>query len=128
MKKGKGWAYTIARVLLGLIFFVFGYGYFFMKIPPVDASTPMGQMFLGFKASVYFLPFLKGVEGTMGLLLLTGRYVPVALLVLAPIIIQIVLFHSFLEPSGLPLALLNVALASFLAWNHWDKYRVLFED
>jgi len=124
MKKGKGFQVAViaARILLGLIFFVFGFGYFFMTIPPFDTTTPMGQFASGLKASGYFFPFLKGVEGTMGLLLILNRFTPVALLVLAPIIIQIVLFHSFLEPSGLPVAILNVVLAVFLAWANWDKY------
>jgi putative oxidoreductase len=124
MKESKGLRYTVlgARILLGLIFFVFGFGYFFMKIPPFDVTTPMGKFASGLMASGYFFPFLKGVEGTMGLLLILNRFTPVVLLVLAPIIINILLFHSFLEPSGLPVALLNVVLAVFLAWANWDKY------
>jgi putative oxidoreductase len=124
MEKSKGFKVTVmvARILLGLIFFVFGFGYFFMKMPPLDTTTAMGKFASGLLASGYFFPFLKGVEGTMGLLLILNRFMPVALLVLAPIIINILLFHSFLEPSGLPVALLNVVLAVFLAWANWDKY------
>jgi len=113
---------VVARILLGLIFLVFGSLYFFMKMPPIDTTTPMGQFSAGLLASGYFMPFLKGVETCMGLLFILNRFTPVALLVLAPIIIQIVLFHSFLEPSGLPLAILNLVLAVFLAWVNWDKY------
>jgi uncharacterized membrane protein YphA (DoxX/SURF4 family) len=129
MQQSKGLRYSVvgARILLGLIFFVFGSMYFFMKMPPVDITTPMGKFSQGLLASGYFMPFLKGTETLMGLLLLLNRFTPVALLVLAPIILNILLFHSFLEPSGLPIALLNVALALFLAWAHWDKYKGLFE-
>jgi putative oxidoreductase len=130
MKESKGLRYTVvgARILLGLIFFVFGFGYFFMKMPPMDTTTPMGKFASGLLATGYFFPFLKGVEGTMGLLLLLNRWTPVALLVLAPIIIQIVLFHAFMMPSGLPVAILNVVLAVFLAWANWDKYKGLFKS
>ncbi len=124
MKEGKAVrvAVAAARILLGLIFLVFGWGYFFMKIPPFDTTTPMGQFAAGLKASGYFFPFLKGLEGAMGLLLILNQFTPVVLLVLAPIIVNILLFHSFLEPSGLPIAILNVILAIFLAWANWDKY------
>ncbi|MGH7738700.1 MAG: DoxX family membrane protein [bacterium] len=130
MKQSKRLRYTVvgARVLLGLIFFVFGFGYFFMKIPPFDMTTPMGKFASGLMASGYFFPFLKGTEGVMGLLLLLNRWTPVALLILAPIILNILLFLSFLDPAGLPIALLNVVLAVFLAWANWDKYKGLFRE
>jgi uncharacterized membrane protein YphA (DoxX/SURF4 family) len=129
MKQSKGLRYSVtgARILLGLIFFVFGGMYFFMKMPVPDTTTAMGKFSEGLMASGYFMPFLKGTETLMGLLLLLNRFTPVALLVLAPIMLNILLFHSFLEPSGLPIALLNVALALFLAWANWAKYKGLFE-
>lgn len=99
-----------------------------MKLPPFDVTTPMGKFASGLMASGYFFPFLKGTEGVMGLFLLLNQWTPVALLVLAPIILNILLFHSFLDPAGLPIALLNVALAVFLAWSHCDKYKGLFKD
>ena len=130
MKESKGLRFTVigARILLGLVFFVFGFGYFFMKMPPMDTTTAMGKFTSGLLASGYFFPFLKTVEGSMGLLLILNFWTPVALLVLAPIIIQILLFHSFLEPSGLPVALPILVLETFLAWANWDKYKGLFKS
>ena len=129
MNQSKGLRYGVAgaRILLGLIFFVFGLMYFFMKMPPIDTTTAMGKFSDGLLASGYFMPFLKGTETLMGLLLLLNRFTPVALLILAPIIINILLFHSFLEPQGLPIAIPVFLLEVFLAWAHWDKYKGLFE-
>ncbi len=129
MKQSKVLKYTVigARIMLGLIFFVFGFGYFFMKNMNVDLKTPMGQFFSAMLATGYFLPFLKTVEGISGFMLFFKRTTPLALLILAPIMIQILLFHAFLEPSGIPLALVNIALAVFLAWANWDKYENIFK-
>ncbi len=67
-------------------------------------------------ASVYFLPLLKTTELLCGLLLLVGRFVPLALVILAPIIINIFFTHLFLAPSGLPVALIIGALEIYLAF------------
>ena len=78
-----------------------------------DKAVAMMQ---GLMATGYFFPFLKGTETVCGLLLLTGAFVPLALVVLAPIVLQIFHFHAFLEPSGLPVALLIGALLVYLAF------------
>ena len=74
-------------------------------------------------ASGYLFVVLKVVEVASGLLLLAGRFVTLALALLAPIVVNIVLFHAFLAPSGLPLALLVLALEIFLAWSYRSAYR-----
>ncbi len=68
----------------------------------------------GLLGSGYFFPFLKGVETLSGLLLLSGLFVPLALTVLAPIVINIILFHAFLEPAGLPLPIVIAILEVYL--------------
>jgi len=129
MQQGKGLRYTVvgARLLLGFIFFGAGLSYFFMDMKGVDLTTPMGKFFAAMLATGYFLPFLKVTETVMGFLLFFKRTTPLALIVLAPIILQITMFHAFLEPSGLPLAAVLIALAVFLAWAHWDKYEGIFK-
>ena len=85
---------TISRYLLGLIFFVFGLNGFlqFLPAPPLPESA---LAFIGGLASApYFFPVLKGTEVITGLLLLTGIAAPVALVILAPISLQIFLFGS----------------------------------
>jgi putative oxidoreductase len=108
---------TITRVLLGLIFFVFGLNGFLNFIPvPPDLPEGLKAFTGGLMASRYFFPFLKGTEVICGLLLLSGAFVPLALVVLAPIIINIFLTHAFLAPSGLPMAVVIGALEIYLAF------------
>ena len=115
----------IARILLGLIFFVFGLNGFFNFLPqpelPQEASDFFGALF----ATGYFFPFLKGTEVVCGLLLLIGRYVPLALTVLAPVVLNIVLFHVFLAPApdASAVGFLSLALGVFLAWCYRDSFR-----
>ncbi|MEK6580188.1 MAG: DoxX family protein [Bdellovibrionota bacterium] len=106
----------ISRILLGLIFFVFGLNGFLQFIPTPPMPEKLMAFASGLMASGYFFPFLKGVEVICGLLLLIGAFVPLALVVLAPIIINIFLVHAFLAPSGLPMALLIGALEIYLAF------------
>jgi putative oxidoreductase len=112
----------IARILLGLMFVVFGSNIFlhFIPMPPQKPSlaTDFSKALMesGF---MYVVGFLQ-VAG--GLLLLIGRYVPLGLLLLGPVIVNILLFHIFLERSGLPMAIVVSALALFLLW----RYRANF--
>lgn len=111
------WLPMIARVLLGLVFFGSGiFGFISHFAFPPDLPANLLEFVKGLTASSYFLPFLKGTEIVCGAMLLSGRFVPLALVVLAPIIINIVLTHLFLAPSGLPLALVIAALEVYLAF------------
>src|SRR5882724_621812 len=106
-----------ARILLGLVFF--GSGLFGIisrfKFPP-DLPPNLLAFVQGMTASVYFLPLLKTTELLCGLLLLVGRFVPLALVILAPIIINIFFTHLFLAPSGLLVAVIVGALEIYLAF------------
>ena len=129
-KQSKGLKYASigARILLGLMFVVFGFGYFFMGDVPLDTlSAPARQYFSALLATGFFLPFLKAVEGIAGLMLFFRRWAALALLVLAPIIIQILLFDIFLDGSGLLVGVVCAVLAGFVAWCNWDKYAPLFK-
>jgi len=116
-------ATIIARVLLGLIFVFFGSNIFlhFIPMPPLPA-TLAGDFSKALMQSHYiYVVGLLQVIG--GLLLLIGRYVPLGLTLLGPVIVNILLFHILLEPSGLPMAIIVVAvLALFLLW----RYRTNF--
>ncbi|HYV30688.1 MAG TPA: DoxX family membrane protein [Candidatus Binatia bacterium] len=107
-------ATVIARVLLGLIFVVFGSNIFlhFIPMPPLPA-TLAGDFSKALIQSHYmYVVGLLQVIG--GLLLLIGRCVPLGLTLLGPVIVNILLFHIFLEPSGLPMAIVVAVLALFL--------------
>jgi uncharacterized membrane protein YphA (DoxX/SURF4 family) len=112
-----------ARVLLGLVFVVFGSNFFFHFLPeppmPERAGAFAGALF----ATGYMFVVVKAVEVGAGLLLLLDRFVPLALAVLAPIVVNIVLFHGFLARAGMALPLLVLALTLFLAWSYRAVYR-----
>jgi hypothetical protein len=103
-------ASMIARYLLGLVFVVFGLNGFLQFIPqgPMPTGVP-GQFMAAMFASHYMVPvFAFQLIG--GLLLLINRYVPLGLTILAPIIVNILIVHILLLPSGLPLALVVLIL------------------
>ena len=102
------------RFLLGLLFTFSGIAFFFTTPPPLTGD--MATFFAGLTASKYFFYLLKGTEITIGICLVTGLFVPLALVVCAPIVLNILMVHCFLEPNGLPMALGIVAAVSFLAF------------
>lgn len=126
MSNAVQWLNHGARSLLGLIFFVFGLNFFFGFLPPPpEASGPAAEFLGGLQASGYVFPLIKAIEVVTGLMLLTNRFVPLALVLLAPIIINIVGFHTVLAPSyGLPLTIL--ALELYLAFTHRNAFASLF--
>lgn len=118
-------ASLIARYLLGLIFLIFGANGFlhFIPMPPPAgvAGQFMGALFVSHMLVAIFLVQLLG-----GILLLVGRYVPLALVLLGPVIVNIVLFHSFMAPSGLPLATVVVVLWLLTAWSVRESLAGIF--
>ena len=88
-----------AHIVLGLIYFVFGLNGFLQFIPLPELPPKAGAFLGGLAESGYFFPVLKATEVICGLLLLVRRFVPLSLVVLAPISIQIFLFHLFLTPT-----------------------------
>jgi uncharacterized membrane protein YphA (DoxX/SURF4 family) len=111
-----------ARILLGLIFFVFGLNGFLHFIPQPPMSGPPAELAGAMIASGYLFAFVKGTEVVAAVLLLSGRFVPLALTVLAPVILNILAFHAFLAPSGLPLPIVILALELFLARSYWSSF------
>ena len=116
------------RIVLGLVFLGSGIAFFFTTPPPMEG--PISDFFKGMMATHYFFYLLKGTEITCGLLLLIGRFVPLALVVLAPVILNIFLVHAFMMPSGLPLALILGAGEIYLAFfspEYSPKIKQLFK-
>lgn len=113
---------TIARTLLGLVFFVFGLNGFlnFMPMPPPPA--PAGQLLGALAATGYMFPLIKGTEVVAGALLLANRRVPLALVLLAPVIVNIVAFHLFLAPGSYGMLALIVGLEVYLAWAYRGSF------
>ena len=107
-------ASTIARYLLGLIFLVFGLNGFlhFIPMPPPKGLAAQfgGAIFVSHYWVVIF-----GIQVIGGVLLLVNRFVPLALVLLGPVIVNIFFFHALMAPEGLPLAIVVVVLWVILA-------------
>jgi hypothetical protein len=97
-------ASTIARYLAGLIFLVFGLNGFLNFIPMPPPGGIAGQ-FMGALYASHYLWVIFAFQLAAGVLLLINRFVPLAVAVLAPMIVNILSFHVLMAPSGLPLAL-----------------------
>jgi putative oxidoreductase len=102
-------AFTIARILLGLLFTVFGLNGFLHFIP-MQAPTGLAGQYMGALFVSHYLVAVFVLQLAGGLLLLANRYVPLALLLLGPVVVNIVLFHSLLAPEGLPMAFVAALL------------------
>ncbi len=124
-----------ARIILGLIYFVFGamglaMALGLMKMP----ESPMPEAAMGFMkgimGAVYFFPLLKVTEVVCGFLLITGLAAPVALVVIAPVTLHILLFHIFLTPgvSNLTLPLVMVIAQVVAMSGYWNLYQPLFSN
>jgi len=114
-----------ARLLVGLVFFVFGLDGFFHFAPFPPMSGPPADFAAAMIASGYLFPFVHGTEVAAGALLLSGRFVPLALTIMAPVVLNILAFHVFLARAGVPLPLVIAGLEIFLAWNYRSAFRPL---
>jgi uncharacterized membrane protein YphA (DoxX/SURF4 family) len=119
---------TFARISLGLIFFVAGLDGFLDVLP--HPSRPLPERALQFAGALlrsgYFFPMLKGTEVAAGLLFLSNRLVPLAVAIIAPVLVNIFAFHLFLAPDGLPLAIILLALELYLGWTCRGTFGPLF--
>ncbi|MEO7934556.1 MAG: hypothetical protein ABIT76_15510 [Chthoniobacterales bacterium] len=111
----------IARVLLGLIFTVFGLN-IFLHFIPMPPPTGQAAAFMGALFTTHYLNVIVTLEVLGGLLLLSGRCIPLGLTLLGPVIVNIVLFHVFMAPAGLPMAIVVSVLALFLLRRYWASF------
>ncbi len=102
-------ASMIARYLLGIIFVVFGLNGFFQFLPAPALSGNAAQFFGAIIASKFYVVLFL-LQLIPGILLLINQYVPLALTILGSVIVNIVCYHIFMDPSGLPLALFVLIL------------------
>jgi putative oxidoreductase len=108
-------AVVVARILLGLIFVVFGLNGFFLFITPPE-HTPVGNDFINLLVSTGFMYVEKTFEIIGGALLLLDLYVPLGLAILAPIVVSILLFHLLMERNTLVIGVVPFLLWFFLVW------------
>ena len=119
-------ASTIARYLSGVIFLVFGLNGFLHFIPLPPPSGVAGQ-FMGALFVSHYLTLIFALQVIGGVLLLANRYVPLALAILAPVIVNILSFHALMAPSGLPLALFVTVLWALVFVQVRAAFAALFQ-
>jgi len=94
-------ATTVFRILLGFLYLVFGLDYFLHFIPYQPHHTGNARAFKdGLRAAGYFYPMQKIIQILGGVSLLINRYAPFSAVVLFPISLNVLLFHTILAPSG----------------------------
>lgn len=123
-------AMIIVRTLLGLLFLFASTTYVLLvmgvfPVPPMEGAVKTFNE--GLAVTGYFFTLLKVTEFVCAILLLTGRFVPLALVILAPIVINIFMVHAFMDPSPPSLAIASFAVLAciFLAYYHWDAFKPL---
>jgi uncharacterized membrane protein YphA (DoxX/SURF4 family) len=120
---------SVARYVQGGAFFIFGLNGFLHFLPQPPAPEPAQALLGAFAASGYMFPLIKGTEVVAGLLLLLGRFVPLSLVLIAPVLVNIVLYHLLLAPGaeGLALPLLLLGTELYLAWSYRHVFAPLLE-
>jgi putative oxidoreductase len=115
-------AVLIARILLGLIFVVFGLNGFLQFIPPQPIPPQAGQ-FAGLLFTTHYYIVVFALQFIGGVLLLVGRYVPLGLVILGPILVNILLFHIHMAPAGIAPGLLATVLWFIIFAAHRESFR-----
>jgi putative oxidoreductase len=121
-------ATIIARVLLGLVFFVFGLNVFLNFIPMPAPPKNQAGAFMGALFSSGYIYAIKCFEIAGGFLLLIGRKVPLGLTLLGPVVVNILLYDILLDRTGLPLGIIIGILSLFVLWVHRASFAGLLRD
>lgn len=118
---------TAARVLLGLLLIAFGVDYFYHFLPIAGELTPEGEAFLMALINTgYLFTLIKSIEIAAGVLLLTGFRPQLGAALVAPVALNIALYHLMLDPNGAGIAAALVGLEAFLLWAYRDAFAPLF--
>jgi uncharacterized membrane protein YphA (DoxX/SURF4 family) len=126
-KGNKSYFPAAARILMGLVFFVFGLNGFHPFIPqPANLPDRMMAFFGAMGNTGYMLPLVFATQMAVGVLLLVNRFVPLALVLIAPVIVHIIAFHIFLQPAGIVPGIIVLALEVYLVRSYWSSLRGIF--
>ncbi|GIV59337.1 MAG: hypothetical protein KatS3mg043_0426 [Rhodothermaceae bacterium] len=118
---------TAARYVLGLLLVVFGLNGFFRFMPAPEMPEAAGRFLGAMMETGYLLPLVKLVELTVGVLLLANRFVPLALVLLAPVSVNIIAFHLFLDPAGIVPGAVIAALQALLLLAYRPVYEPMLQ-
>lgn len=118
---------TILRMLLGVSLLIFGMNKFIAFIPIFDMAQATANFMESLNSTGYVLYVVASLELLIGGLLLFKKWVPFALILLAPIVVNILLFHLFLDVSGMLVAVLMLVITGVLIYKYWKSYSSLFQ-
>lgn len=116
----------ILRILLGLLLVVFGANKFLDFMPHMEMPEAAGSFMGAMMATGYMLKLIGATEVVVGLLLIANKAVPFALIVLAPLALNMVFFHLFLAPAAIAPAAVVTLITIALIYDKWDSYKSLF--
>jgi putative oxidoreductase len=116
----------VARLLLGLIFVVFGLNGFLNFINMGPMPSGLAGQFIGALAQSHYFWVVAALQVVGGALLLVNRFVPLALVLLGPVIVNIILYHVFLNPSGSALAIVVLILWGIVFYGHRQYFSGIF--
>jgi putative oxidoreductase len=118
---------VIAKVLLGFAFLVFGANYFGHFLPTPSPEGEWAKHFMAGLVNTPYLTTVKILEIIGGGMILSGRLAPLGLLILGPILINILLYDAFMDPKGLPVAIVLSVLAILVGYKHKDYFAPFFK-
>ena len=113
----------IVRSLMGLLLLFGSIAYLFNLMPQPELTGNVKIFMEGVMATGYLMLFIKLTELVCGLAFITGRFVPLAAVIIAPVTLNIFLFHYFVDPNGLPIAVGLVGANVFLGYAYWERYK-----
>jgi putative oxidoreductase len=116
----------VARILLGLIFVFFGSNAFLNFLHPPSMPTGNAGQFIGALVASHYVMVVGAAQVVGGLLLLIGRFVPLGLTILGPVIVNILSYHLFLSPQGVGGAVLVALLWLFLFYAYRQNFATMF--
>ena len=116
-------ATATVRILLGLMFLVFGLNGFLNFIPVPKDIPPEIMNVMGALMNAGYMTVVSGAEVLIAVMLLTNRFVPLALALLAPIVIGIITYHIAMDPKTIGPGIVVLAMELYLAWAHRGAFR-----
>jgi len=116
----------VVRILLGILLVIFGSNKFIGFLPDFEFANPEAGVLFGALANSYILKTVGFIEVIVGLLLVSNKFVPFALLLMAPISVNIILFHSTLDPANIGPGAFVFIVNAFLIYTNWNSFKSLF--
>ena len=117
----------IIQIILGLVLIIFGANKFIGFMPTPDLPKAAANFMGALSKTGYMFYLIGAVEVATGLLLVINKWIGFTLILLAPVAVNMVLFHTFLAPGGISPAALVFILNAFLIYKYWDQYKPLFK-